>query len=128
MCLIPAPGALRAILCLRVGGGAARSFITQAEPAWCVNSFQLWVVLVLTFFFLCTFYHLTTFPCYLESLNRLSYRFQISIFPNDFTPKLDVGGFDHRQHDDCVVQCDGKIAMKRLLSALGLEISEVHVG
>jgi len=63
----------------------------------------------------------------LLSLNCFSYRFQVSIFPNDFIPKLDVAGFDHCHHVDCVVQGDGTIAMKRLLSAFRLEVSEVHV-
>ena len=122
MHLIPAFGARRYGLCLRLVSGTARPFIPHAEPSWCVNSFQLWITLNLAF------HHLTAFTCYLKCLNCFSYRFQVSIFPSDFIPKLDVAGFDHSHHDDCVVQCDGEIAMKHLLSAFRLKVSEVHVG
>ena len=67
-----------------------------------------------------------TATCYLKSLNCFSYRVQVSIRSNDFIPKLDIARFDHSHHD-CVVQCYGEIAVKRLLSAFCLEVSEVHV-
>ena len=127
MCLIPALSARRPGLCLQGVSGTTRSFISHAKPSWCGNLFQLWITCVLTVDFLPVFHHFTAFTCYLKSLNCFSYRFQVSIISNDFIPKLDVAGFDHSHHDDCVVQCDGEIAMKRLLSAFRLEVSEVHV-
>ena len=38
-------------------------------------------------------------------------------------PKLNLAGFNHCHYDNCIVQADEEIAMKRLLSAFCLEVS-----
>ena len=56
------------------------------------------------------------------------YGLKASFLPYGLTSKLAIAGFDYSQNDDCIVQGDGKVTMKRLLPAFSLEIGEVHSG